>query len=471
MRAIFRANTWFFAALTLAVMAVPSLFLLASFWAYEQSARDTLRAEALSGEIRYLDEVLTMSARLGANSGEPQWRERYDAHVDRLDLAIKAMAALDHHQQFSTMLAETDTANLALIAMETRAFDLAERGQRRAGYALVTSPAYAAQKAIYAKGLENASQTVRAGFAARTRQQWGQLALAAFSSLVVTVGCFFAWFIYAAHAILRQEALHGQIRRERDSAQQASQSKSQFLANMSHELRTPLNAIIGYGEMLLETAEETNRQSDAKDLRRVLSAAKHLLSLISDLLDLSRIEAGKFGLHLGEVAVQPMLDEVMASIVPAAARRNNRLDGQFGPDLGTMHTDGLRLSQCLLNLLSNAAKFTENGTITLSVQRETLNFADWLVFSVKDTGCGLTKEQMDRIFEPFVQADNKITRHHAGAGLGLSITRQLANLLGGDVGVCSTFGTGTCFTLRLPALCPTQKDVGTRAADALPQAA
>ena len=451
MRALFRANTWAFAAATLIVLAIPSLFTLSSFHAYQAAAKDAVRAESLSGEIRYLDEVLTMSARLGANSADPKWRVRYDRHVDALDRAIKDMAALDRYNEFASMLAQTDAANQALIAMETKAFDLAQSGQPKKGYQLVTSPNYAAQKAIYADGLQSATHKVQAGFAAHTQRQWDQLALSALSSLLVTILCFVGWFVFAARALNHQAALHAQIRQERDVAQLASQSKSQFLANMSHELRTPLNAIMGYGEMLLETAQEDQRSSDSKDLGRVLAAAKHLLSLINDLLDLSRIEAGKFEMQIQEIAVQPLLEEVLASIEPAAARRNNRLSTQFEGDLGAMHTDGLRLSQCLLNLLSNAAKFTQNGSITLAAQRQALADGDWLVFSVRDTGCGLSEDQMQRIFEPFVQADGNNTRQHGGAGLGLSITRQLAGLLGGEVSVRSAPGAGACFSLRLPA--------------------
>lgn len=451
MRVSFRTSTWAFAAVTMVMLAVPGLFTVTSFYAYQHSATRAVRAETLGGEIRYLDEVLTMSARLGARSGDPEWRTRYDRHVAELDGAIDAMSALDESDQFRSLLQQTDAANQALISMETRAFDLADGGRYQQGFALVMSRDYLEQKAIYAKGLERASQTVRDSFAKRAGQLWEQLTLAAVVSTLGAVIAFFGWFVFIARMLRRQDALNEQVRNERDAAHLASKAKSHFLANMSHELRTPLNAIIGYGELLQETATQDHRTNDAKDLGRVLAAAKHLLTLINDLLDLSRIEAGKFAVHPHAQPILPMLNEVVATIEPAIAKRNNRLQCTFADDLGTAHTDGLRLTQCLLNLLSNAAKFTTDGIIGLSARRESGSGQDWLTFAVTDTGCGMSPEQLARIFEPFVQADSNTTCLHGGAGLGLSITRQLAQLLGGEVAVTSAPGAGACFTLRIPA--------------------
>lgn len=249
----------------------------------------------------------------------------------------------------------------------------------------------------------------------------------------------------------RNRELAKKYEEEKLRAEDASRAKSAFLANMSHELRTPLNAIVGYGELLLETATEDHRDADVQDLNRVLAASTHLLTLINDLLDLSRVEAGKLVAQFDAIPLLPLLNEVAATVAPAVAKRNNRLQCGFADDLGLVVTDSLRLSQCLLNLLSNAAKFTQDGTICLSAHREIIGQRAWLSFAVTDTGCGMAADQLDRIFEPFVQADNSSALMQGGAGLGLAITRQLAHLLGGEITVRSTPGAGTSFLLRIPA--------------------
>jgi GAF domain-containing protein len=228
----------------------------------------------------------------------------------------------------------------------------------------------------------------------------------------------------------------------------ASEHKSQFLANMSHELRTPLNAIIGYSEMLQEEAEEIGAEAFIPDLQKVNAAGKHLLGLINDILDLSKIEAGRMDLYLETFEVGALIRDVRSIVQPLVEKNANTLVVSCPDDLGTMHADQTKLRQTLFNLLSNAAKFTEHGTISLSVHREA---DDWMTFAVSDTGIGMTEEQIGRLFEAFSQAEASTRSQYGGTGLGLAISRHFCRLMGGDLTVTSTYGQGSTFTVQLPA--------------------
>jgi signal transduction histidine kinase/DNA-binding response OmpR family regulator len=237
----------------------------------------------------------------------------------------------------------------------------------------------------------------------------------------------------------------------RTAAEDANRAKSTFLANMSHELRTPMNAIIGYSEMLMEDAEDEGLDSFTQDLSRIRSAGKHLLSLINDVLDLSKIEAGKVTLHLTDFSPSELLDEVAMTIRPMASANDNELIVEADPALGEMHADETKVRQTLLNLLSNACKFTNQGTVAVKARRETAEDSDWIIFSVEDTGIGMTEEQCEEVFDEFTQADSSTTKEYGGTGLGLPISQKMCRLLGGDITVDSTVGAGTTFTVRLPA--------------------
>ena len=232
---------------------------------------------------------------------------------------------------------------------------------------------------------------------------------------------------------------------------EASKLKSQFLANMSHELRTPLNAIIGLTEMLHEDAQELKHAEELEPLERVLRAAHHLLELINDILDLSKIEAGRMDIHVETFAVAPMVDEVVATITPIAAKNGNQIVVLCAPEVGEMHADQTRIRQALLNLVSNASKFTEHGKVTVAVTRGNDRGIDEITMAVSDTGIGLSPEQMSRLFQEFVQADASTTRKYGGTGLGLAISRRFCQMMGGDIAVQSQLGQGSTFTIRLPA--------------------
>jgi PAS domain S-box-containing protein len=237
----------------------------------------------------------------------------------------------------------------------------------------------------------------------------------------------------------------------RDAADASNRSKSQFLANMSHELRTPLNAIIGYTELLQELAEETDGAVFLPDLVKIHTAGKHLLTLINDILDLSRIEAGKVVLDPKNLDVANLVSGVATTIRPLVEKNQNAFHVRCADNAGSLWADATRVSQCLYNLLSNAGKFTSKGEIRLDVDRQTRGGRDWLVFQVSDTGIGMTPEQLGRIFQPFVQADLSTTRKYGGTGLGLTISRKLAQMMGGDIHVQSESGKGTRFTFAVPA--------------------
>ncbi|RVU13781.1 response regulator [Methylobacterium oryzihabitans] len=237
----------------------------------------------------------------------------------------------------------------------------------------------------------------------------------------------------------------------KQAAEEANRAKSQFLANMSHELRTPLSAVIGYSEMLQEEIEDLGEEGLLADMRKIEANARHLLGLINDVLDLSKIEAERMEIYAEEIAVADTVREVAATVEALVEKKGNALTVEAGADLGRAHTDVTKLRQCLINLLSNAAKFTEGGRITLSAQRAPRDGTDWLTFRVADTGIGMSAEQQARLFQRFTQADASTTRRFGGTGLGLAITRAFAHMLGGEIAVESREGHGTTFTLTLPA--------------------
>jgi signal transduction histidine kinase/DNA-binding response OmpR family regulator len=258
---------------------------------------------------------------------------------------------------------------------------------------------------------------------------------------------------FASHAAVAVEnaRLFQELQDKGHELEVASRAKSQFLANMSHELRTPMNAVIGVSEMLLEDARDLGRDEEIEPLERILRAGRHLLTLINDILDLSKIEAGKMDFHPETFSVTTMVEDVVATIRPMAEKNGNQIVLQCPESVGAMWADPTRVRQALLNLASNASKFTEQGTITVAVDRRRDGERDWITMRVADTGIGMTPEQMAKLFQDFTQADASTTRKYGGTGLGLAISRRFCRMMGGDITAESIPGQGSTFTIRLPA--------------------
>ncbi len=249
----------------------------------------------------------------------------------------------------------------------------------------------------------------------------------------------------------RTELALTQARNEADTANHA---KSMFLATMSHELRTPLTAIIGYSQLMEQLVKAGDYHTVATDLQHIYTAGRHLLTLINDVLDLSRIEAGQLLIAADRVDVADLIASVTTAIHPLITQNRNTLEISCPDQIVMMYTDPFKLRQSLLNLLSNAAKFTEAGTIRLCVTQEYVDGADWVTFTVADSGIGISADQMPKLFKPFSQIDDSLNRRYGGTGLGLVLSQRLCQLLGGDITVASTFGVGSIFAMRLPAIIP-----------------
>jgi signal transduction histidine kinase len=252
-------------------------------------------------------------------------------------------------------------------------------------------------------------------------------------------------------SVTLERKISQQIAVAKETAEAASKTKSSFLANMSHELRTPLNAILGYNELLREEVIDDGNTQYLDDISKVDIAGKHLLSLINDVLDLSKIEAGKMEVYLEQFALKPLVEEIYGTVLPLMEKNKNILQLEYDDSINIIKADLTKVRQILFNLLSNAGKFTEDGTIKIIVASEQKNSETWIRFVIKDTGIGMNREQLNKLFVSFSQADSSTQRKYGGTGLGLSITYRLCQLLGGSINVESVPGVGSTFTVMLPA--------------------
>jgi signal transduction histidine kinase/CheY-like chemotaxis protein len=257
--------------------------------------------------------------------------------------------------------------------------------------------------------------------------------------------------VLAMEDVTERRRAEEEAAKAKEASELANRTKSLFLANMSHELRTPLNAIVGYSEMLQEEAAQQKLDSFGADLEKINASGRHLLALINDILDLSKIEAGKMELFLESFDLNTLVDEVASTIKPMVEKNSNKLNIELAPDLDGMHADQVKVRQALFNLLSNAAKFTHEGSITLKAEKQRMDGSEWVVFQVTDTGIGLSAEKIVRLFQDFTQADASTTRKFGGTGLGLALTRRFCQMMGGDVTVRSVPDEGSTFTIKLPA--------------------
>ena len=258
--------------------------------------------------------------------------------------------------------------------------------------------------------------------------------------------------IFLEQMLMRLSEQHSKLKETAEEAKNANSAKSTFLANMSHELRTPLNAIIGYGELILDDPGTSINDAHYNDLRKIVSAGHHLLHLINEILDLSKIEAGKLEVVAVDIDLPHMFNELSTTINPLVEKNNNQLIVECSPQVRQIHSDNMKVRQILINLLGNACKFTENGIISLKAEPRSINSREYVSFSVADTGAGIKQDLIDSLFEPFTQGDPSPTKSHGGTGLGLSICHRLSVLLGGDITVTSVMGEGSTFTVTIPVV-------------------
>jgi signal transduction histidine kinase len=300
---------------------------------------------------------------------------------------------------------------------------------------------------------------------------------------ILSATIYMSWMaIYYANMIAMRSELEREAERHRetairlheakDMADRANRAKSIFLAKMSHELRTPLNAVIGFSEILLEGVDRDGKNNHKKlDLERINSAGKHLLSLVTDVLDLSKIESNFVELKIEEFDLNEMVEEVIANVQPIVAEKGNKLVVKCRPNLGIVSTDQTKLRQAALNLMSNAAKFTQEGTITLSVQRRKSQAGDWIEIQVQDSGIGIAQSDIGRLFQNFGQANRTTSSKYGGTGLGLALSQKLCALMGGGISASSELGQGSCFTIRVLAWMSKQQSIDEDHSGAVPQLA
>ncbi len=373
-------------------------------------------------------------------TGKEEYLEPYNGAVNKIPRLLSELKRDTHDPQLSALLDRASgLANLKLTEMSDTL-----QLRRASGFEAARDVIESGVGRIYMVTLRDLTRLMLNRQAELLDSSFQQAERKALSSLLVTA-------LASLILLLMVASVNLNFKREKDRAIAANHAKSSFLANMSHELRTPLNAIIGYSEMLQEDmAVRMDRDSISSDLEKIRWAGKHLLELINSVLDLSKIEAGKMDLYLETFAVGGLLEEVVGILRPIADRNANILELEYS-NVGSMHADLTKVRQSLFNLISNACKFTERGRISVSAERKTRAGKDWVIFTVRDTGIGMTQEEIVRICNPFTQADASTTRKFGGTGLGLALSRRFALMMGGDIDIESKKGVGSTFRFSLPA--------------------
>lgn len=460
-----RPRDWRLGLIVVAAALFSSLAVL-QMTQFERASQDVARIEALSSDILRLDALLTLSATVGAATGEMQWRSRYDSYVPELDAALAEALRLGgdiaraHIQSVSQ-------SNESLIEMETRAFVRAAAGDTQSAMAVMVSADYAAAKARYSEGVRRALSQSRARAAEIRDRVWAGLFAA--SAAAFAAGALYAWRINQLKAMRRQERLQQSLdaaeadrkllektvaERTTDlteavaRAQESEQAKTQFLANMSHEIRTPLNGVVGLSTALADTPLAP-RQREMVDLIR--TSGETLDRLVSEILDLSKIEAGKLELRVESFDLRKAVENAAELMRGRAEAKGVSFSVRsVAAARGLFEGDPVRIRQIAANLISNAVKFTEAGAVdvTLAAEEEPHGLTR-ITLEIADTGIGFDEETSRRLFAPFEQADASISARFGGTGLGLSICKSLASLMGGSISATSTPGGGSCFTVEL----------------------